>query len=167
VITEPGVSTPGQVDIGVELGTLSVGFTLVAAVSGEDIDLIATPECFIDVSFGVPTTSKSFSATVGSVGFGGILVSTTPETRFFGGVVARPEEFDMFASPPGPGRVAAISSCLGDPLTSLDGFGLVVSPGHFADSQLATPADFGVVPTSEGVCLVHISDVLAVVNPPG
>jgi hypothetical protein len=72
------------------------------------------------------------------------------QTRFFGGVVAHPEEFDMFASPLGPGRVAAISNCLGDPLTSLDGFGLVVSPGHLADSELATP-DFGVVPTSEGV----------------
>ena len=133
------------------LGTLSGGFILAAAISGEeDIDVAATPECFIDASVGVPAVSRCFSAVIASVGFGDILISTTPET---GDVVARPEEFGVFGSPLGPRRavtpgsshVAVSSICLEDPLTSLDGFGLAVSciPGNLA--KLAIPADFDVV----------------------
>ena len=122
-------------------------------------------------AFGVTNTLGCFSVVVSSAGFSRIFVSTPGAQGF--GVVVCPQGFNMFGSPLGPGRVvtlggshvAATSPCLGDLLTSPDGFGVVVSPGRLV--KLATLGGFSVVITSEGICVVHVSDVFGTVNSPG
>ena len=49
--------------------------------------------------------------------------------------------------------------------TSPGGFGVVVSPRCFAEP--ATLGGFGIVTTSEGICVVCITDIFGVVNSPG